>query len=317
MEHDGDVALALDRPVPASALTAWTFEPLAILITLLLAAAYLLGVRRLGRPWSSGRAAVFAAGLALLLWTTCGFLGVYARSLYWAWTTQTLVLWLAVPILLLWGHPIQLARAIVGPHGRLERVLRSRPCRVVSNPLVGPALVPILSAVLFFGPLPGWAIQSAPLGWLLHLALLGVGALMVLPLVGLDDEVSSLAVGLSLAIGSFELVLDALPGVVLRLKNDLATSWFDHRSEHSWTPQPLHDQRVAGAILWCIAEIIDLPFLYLVYRRWLRVDARDAADVDAVLAAERAARGESEVVERDAPWWLSDPEMRDRLRRHD
>ncbi len=43
-------------------------------------------------------------------------------------------------------------------------------------------------------------------------------------------------------------------------------------------------------MLWCIAELIDLPFLLLVYRRWLRADARDAAAVDAVLEAERAAR---------------------------
>ena len=76
----------------------------------------------------------------------------------------------------------------------------------------------------FFGPLPGWAIAAPAVGWPLHLVLVLVGALMVLPLVGLDDDVSSLAVGLSLAIGSFELVIDALPGIVLRLHTHLATS---------------------------------------------------------------------------------------------
>lgn len=146
---------------------------------------------------------------------------------------------------------------------------------------------------------------------------------MVLPLVGLDETASSLAVGLSLAIGSFELVLDALPGVILRLHQGLVTSWFDHRDRHSWTPDALHDQRVAGAILWCIAELIDLPFLVLVYRRWVRADARDAARVDAVLEAERAARQglrpeddetPPPLAERDAPWWVSDPAMQRRLR---
>ena len=42
----------------------------------------------------------------------------------------------------------------------------------------------------------------------LDLALLVVGALMVLPLVGIDDDATSLAVGLSLAVGCFELVID-------------------------------------------------------------------------------------------------------------
>jgi putative membrane protein len=263
---------------------------------------------------------LFTLGLILLVWASCGFLQVYADSLYWVWTTQTLILWLVVPIVVLSGHPVQLARAAAGPDSRIERFLRSPAVKVVGNPLVGPALVPVLSGLLFFGPLPRWAIASAPAGWGIQLALLLIGSAMVLPLVGLDEEASSLAVGLSLAIGSFELVLDALPGVILRLHTGLVTSWFDRRTRHDWTPNALHDQRVAGAILWCIAEIIDLPFLVLVYRRWLRADARDAAEVDAVLAAERAARrglrdhdDAEPLVERDAPWWLTDPEMQKRM----
>ena len=72
-----------------------------------------------------------------------------------------------------------------------------------------------------------------------------------------------------------------------------------------------------------MAEVIDLPFLVLAFRRWSRADARDAAQVDAVLEAERLAqramRAESErsevTVERDAPWWENDPAMQERLRR--
>jgi putative membrane protein len=314
---------SLGRPAPASLLSQWTVQPIAVVIVVLLAVAYVLGVRSLGHTWPVGRSMLFGLGLALLAWTSCGFPQVYASSLYWVWTSQVLTLWLVVPILLLSGHPVQLARAVSGPSGRVERILQSRFCRVVGNPLVGPALVPLLSAFLFFGPLPGWAITWTPAGWGLQVALLVVGGLMVLPLVGLDETASSLAVGLSLAIGSFELVLDALPGVILRLHQGLVTSWFDHRDRHSWTPNALHDQRVAGAILWCIAELIDLPFLVLVYRRWVRADARDAARVDAVLEAERAARQglrpeddetPPPLAERDAPWWVSDPAMQRRLR---
>jgi cytochrome c oxidase assembly factor CtaG len=314
------VIAALPRPEPVGVLTQWAPQPLAIVLAVLLVAGYVRGLRRLGRPWPAGRTAAFAAGVAALVWLTCGFLQAYHDSLYWVWTTQTLLLWLVVPILVLSGHPVQLALLTGGPHGRVARLLRSRFCRIVGNPLVGPALVPLLSFVLFFGPLPDWTIRAPALGWLLHLALLAVGALMVLPLVGLDEEATSLAVGLSLAIGTFELVLDALPGVILRLRNGLATGWFDHRALYPWTPDALHDQRVAGAVLWCIAEIIDLPFLVLVYRRWLRADARDAARVDAVLEAERAARrglpGADETGG-DAPWWLSDPAMQQRLRHRD
>lgn len=332
MADDGTVTLALDQPSPTAAFTQWTLQPMAVVIAALLIG-YLLGVRRFqagGRHWPAGRTAVFLLGLAALAWTTCGFPQVYGSSLYWVWTTQTLVLWLAVPIIVLFGRPVQLAHAAAPHAGLIDRVLGCRVARIVGNPLVGPALVPLLSAVLFFGPLPGWAIRWAPLGWVLQLVLLAVGALMVLPLVGMREEESSLAVGLALAIGCFELVLDALPGIVLRLRNTVATSWFAERDLHSWTPAALHDQHTAGAILWCVAEIIDLPFLVLVYRRWLRADERDAARVDAVLEAERAARrglaghvGDTvtetqdapDPVDRDLPWWINDPAMQERLRR--
>ena len=329
---------ALESPGLTSAFTAWTVQPLVIVAVVLLAAWYARGVRRLEATtrarWSRGRATTFGFGLVLLLWAGTGFWQVYAHSLYWVWTSQTLMLWLLIPIVLLWGHPLQLARAL-GRDGRIARMLRSRPARIVSNPLIGPALVPILSFALFFGPLPGWAITTGAVGWPLHLVLVLVGGLMVLPLVGLDDDVSSLAVGLSLAIGSFELVIDALPGIVLRLHTHLATSWFDYQDVYGWSPRPLHDQQFAGGILWTLAEIIDLPFLWLVYRRWLRADARDAARVDAVLEAERVARrglthdpeapptgvaredGDDGRTDRDIPWWVGDPAMERRLRRLD
>lgn len=310
--------VALDRPTGADVLTAWTPQPVAIVLALVLAAGYLRAYRRLSGPWPRGRVALFVLGLVLLVWASCGFPQVYNDSLYWVWTSQTLLLWLVVPIVVLSGHPVQLARASGSGAGRLDRLLRSPPVRVLGNPLVGPALVPVLSFALFFGPLPGWAIGSAPAGWLVQLAVLAVGAIMVIPLVGLDESASSLTVGLSVFIGCFELVLDALPGIILRLSTRPVTSWFDLRAVHSWTPDALRDQRVAGAILWCIAELIDLPFLVIVYRRWLRADARDAAAVDAVLDAERAARTglDESAPDRDTPWWLSDPEMQERLRRY-
>lgn len=309
--------MALDRPELSGVLTQWTVQPLALAVAVGLVAGYVYGLRRIDHSWPAWRSGMFALGIVLLVWTSCGFPQVYAHSLYWVWTAQLLVLWLLVPIVILSGWPIQLAREVAGPDSRVDRVLQSAPVRVLANPLVGPGLVPVLSGVLFFGPVPTWSISSTAFGWLLQVVLLAVGGAMVLPLVGMDERASSLAVGLSLAIGSFELVIDALPGIVLRLHNGLVTGWFDHRERHPWTPDALRDQRVAGAILWCLAELIDLPFIVIVFRRWVRADARDAAQVDAVLDAERAARQglePSPEPDGDAPWWLTDPSMRNRLR---
>lgn len=294
------------EPTPSTLVTAWTWQPLALAAAVVLTAWYLRRARRLRR----GQVTVFFLGIAALVWGTCGFAGVYLGHLFWVWTAQQLGLLLVVPYLLLAGGPLDVA-------GRpVQRFLATRFVRAIGNPLIGPALVPLLSVALFFGPLPRWAIAAPVFGWVEQLVLVAIGALIVLPLVGTGAVRTSLAVGLSLAIGSFELVLDALPGLALRLHKTLATSYFDLRPTRSWSPSPLHDQQIAGAVLWCVAELLDLPFLVLVFRQWIRADAKDAADIDAVLEAERAARGEpSDDESRDAPWWLSDPAMRDRLRR--
>jgi putative membrane protein len=324
--ENSDVTNSLPAPAWSGLLTQWAWQPVAILAAAVLGGWYARSVRDLiarGQAWPVGRSVFFGTGLALFVWTTCGFLQSYLPSLYWVWTTQTLVLLLVVPLLLLFGQPLQLARLHAGRTGLVHRLVRSPAGRFLANPLVGPALVPILCAVLFFGPLPAWAVEAPPFAWALHLLLVTIGGLIVLPLADADDDPTSLAVGLALAIGTFELVLDAVPGIALRLHSSLVTSYFDHRAQHSWSPGSLHDQQIAGAVLWCVAELIDLPFLLLVFRRWLRADARDAAAADAILEAERLSRGAlhdgNGVVpgeaDTDTPWWLSDPAMQQRLRR--
>lgn len=324
MGDDGRVTSALPAPGFTGLVTAWTWQPVAIVAAMLLAGWYAWSVRRVrraGRTWPVGSVAIFGVGIAAFVWTTCGFTGAYLDSLFWVWTTQQLALLLVVPYLILAGGPLQLARLAHGADGIADRFLRSGVVKVLGNPLIGPALVPLLSVVLFFGPLPGWAIDVPQFGWFEQLVVLVIGGLIVLPLVGADAPRSSLAVGLSLAIGSFELVLDAVPGIALRLHNTVSTSFFDYRAVHPWTPSGIHDQQTAGSVLWCVSELLDLPFLILVFRQWLKADARDAAQVDAVLEAERIARGQADVpVEHehgpsDEPWWVSDPSMQNRLRR--
>lgn len=301
-------------------LSEWSLQPLAVVALVMLTAWYVWASRRVsarGDVWPRGRTAVFGAGVALAAWMTSGFPEAYGSALFWVWITQALTLLLVVPLLLLYGQPVRLARLARGRPTAADAFLASRPGRLLSNPLVGPALVPVLCGALFFGPVAGWAIHVAPVGWVLQVVLVVIGGLVVLPLVDVDADPSSLAVGLALAIGSFELVLDAIPGIALRLHTTLATTYFDHRVARPWAPSALHDQQLAGGILWCVAELLDLPFLGLVFLRWLRADARDAAAADAVLDAERAARAAlvGEEPRSDAPWWLTDPVMQERFRR--
>jgi putative membrane protein len=216
---------------------------------------------------------LFVTGLVLLAWVSCGPAEVYGRSIYWVWISQGLALLLIVPVPLLAGQPIELVRSR-RDGAFLPRLIDSRIGRSCTSPLVGPALIPLACVVALFGPVPGWAVQTPAVGWLVQCLLLVVGAAVVLPLVSATDVASSLAVGAAVAVGFVELLIDAVAGLVMRLSTRPVSSYFDHRTITAGLPPWLHDQQVAGGVLWCVAELLDLPFLVLIFRRWVRADAR-------------------------------------------
>ncbi|MCO7219622.1 cytochrome c oxidase assembly protein [Klenkia sp. PcliD-1-E] len=262
-----------------------TTAALAVLVGLVVRAR--LRLRAAGQPWPVLRDVAFAAGVLLAAWTTSGILQVRGEQVEWVWTAQELLLLLVVPVLLVAGQPVALLR---GTH-RTPRVLR-----LVGHPALSPLYVPVVCGLLFFGGVGQLALSSEPVSWALHLALLAVGAVVALPLVDRDDARSSLAVGAALAVGVVELLLDAVPGIVLRLETHLTVPWFD-------APGWLAGQQSAGGLLWTVAEVLDLPFLVLTVLQWIRVERREAVRVDAEL--DRAApTGE--------PWWLADPVLRAR-----
>lgn len=270
--------------------------------------------------WSRWRTAAFLTGLTLLLLVSCGPPEVYGRTVYWVWVSQALALLLVVPLPLMCGQPVELSRQ-ADTTGLLARLVESRIGAAFTSPLVGPALVPVVCVAALFGPVPGWAAEHAWLGWLIQLALLLAGAVIMLPLVSTNDRASSIAVGAAVAVGFVELLLDAVPGIVLRLSTKPVSGFFEHRSSTAFAPPWLHDQQIGGAVLWCVAELLDLPFLALVFGRWLRADAREARAADreldaaeAALAQHRAAGELSAVAEAEQPWFVRDPQLRDRLR---
>ncbi|SOD72853.1 cytochrome c oxidase assembly factor CtaG [Jatrophihabitans sp. GAS493] len=327
---------SLPPPTAGVLFSQWSLQPLALLVIALAALWWVrsvLRLRRRGLSWPIGRSVVFALGLILFGWVTNGFAQAYASSVFSVWVSQSLLLLLVVPAVLVAAQPVELARQSVGERGLLVRFVGSRVGRFMSSPFVGPAIVPVLCTLIFFGAVPGWVVRYDLLDWTLALALSLAGAMIVLPL--LSSEASSqgsLVVAVALGVGLFELMVDAVPGIVMRLQTTISSTFFDYRPIHPWTVPALTDQQGAGAILWGAAELLDLPFLLLIFHRWVIADARDAAEIDTVLDAERISRGALTmpapaagaptetaaavpIGEADQPWWLQDPIMRERIRR--
>lgn len=307
----------LPAPGPAAVWTAWRPDAVAIVTVVAAGGWYALRWRDArAQPfgWPARRPLSFAAGLILLAWSRLGFPGVYGRTLMWVWTVQVLTLLLVVPVLLMAGQPIALTRAARGDAALGVRIADSAPVRVLSSAMVSPLLVPLACAVLFFSRVGDLSADRAWAGSLVAVVVVALGALVARPLTDLEDRRTSVAIGVGLAIGMVELVLDAVPGLALRLATHPVADWFV-RDRPSWSGGWPRDQQLAGNIAWSVAELLDLPFLVIVFIRWWHADRREAQDVDALLGAQSAAGTTPDSSAAARLWWLDDPRLKDRFER--
>ncbi len=304
---------------------AWTLDPATTAVLALLVLGVLVGARRCP-GWSRGRLVPLAVGVLSALVAVNAWPGVYARSLLSVLVAQQLTLLLVSPVLIAFARPADPLHAL---GLRLPAAARSA-LDVLGHPLLGPVLVPVVTAALYFSPLLHLAASSRPGADLLHVGLLFVGGVVAAPLARERAGASSLGVGLVLFVGLVELLVDAIPGIALRLSGSVRPPVYALAQRRSWGPSPLHDQQLGGAILWAVAELVDLPYLLIVLRQWIHADAREARRVDAALdraALERRLRtpvslDEPPPPDRERPWWETDASVfgadrAARLRRRD
>ncbi|NQX26078.1 cytochrome c oxidase assembly protein [Microbacteriaceae bacterium VKM Ac-2854] len=238
-----------------------------------------------GNPWPHARTALFSLGLAAFILVQCGFLGVYSAELRWAFSTRIALLLFVVPGLLAAGRPIALAGAALRPPGRarLERMLGSTPVRITGNAIFA-TLFAAGVFLLLLTPLAAVLRSSALAQNAITVVVPLLGLALVLPMAEDSRRRSSLFLTAEFLLAFVELVLDAIPGILLRINDTL----FDTAASvgPAWFPAPLVDQHLSGDLLWFIAEIADIPVLVLLFIRWRRSDARDARAIDELSDAE-------------------------------
>jgi putative membrane protein len=236
-----------------------------------------------GRRWPLWRTlAFYLLGLGSLTVLTCGFPGVYSAQLRWAFTLKTSLLLFVVPLLIGLGRPISLARAALPPRGitRLDAALAHRMVRFVSNsmaaPLLGLALFSTFLTPAFY------TLRTNPVAEaLLTVGIPLLGLLMALPIIEeADFQRSSAYITLEFVFVFIELLIDAVPGILLRLNGQVLDHVMTTQSALAWFPDPLRDQQLAGDILWFICEIVDLPLIILMFMRFSRSDKREARGFD-------------------------------------
>ncbi len=267
-------------------LTAWQFDWTALAVIVASGVLYGLALKSVaakGRRWPLWRTlAFYVLGLGALTVLTCGFTGVYSAQLRWAFTLKITLMLFVVPLLIGLGKPLSLARAALSPSGtaRLDGVLSNRLVRLVSNSMVAPLLGLALFST-FLTP-AFYTLRTNPLAEaLLTVGIPVLGLLMALPIIEeADFHRSSAFITLEILFVFIELLVDAVPGILLRLNGQVLDHITTRQSTLAWFPDPLRDQQLAGDLLWFICEIVDLPLIILMFMRFSRSDKREARGFD-------------------------------------
>ncbi|MEO6942061.1 MAG: cytochrome c oxidase assembly protein [Terrimesophilobacter sp.] len=264
----------------------WRLDPLTLIVIAIAAALYGAGVAilaRRGEHWPIlPTLGFYLLGLGGFAVVNLGFLGVYSMELRWAFTTRIALLLFAIPGLISLGLPITLAKRVLSglPLRVTDAVLNSWPVRLFGNAVFA-ALFALGAFMVFLTPLAG-SLRESPLAQALITVLVpAIGILMVLPIIEQTTQRTSFFITIEFLFVFTELVIDAIPGILLRLNNHILDQVGPVLGQlPAWFPSSYHDQHLSGDLLWFIAEVADIPVLFVLFIRWQRIDRKEAKKVD-------------------------------------
>ncbi|HUC58380.1 MAG TPA: cytochrome c oxidase assembly protein [Streptosporangiaceae bacterium] len=308
------------RLTPAQAFTEWSVNPFALIVIVLVAAAYVAGVRRVrraGGEWPAGRIVAFCGGgLGFALIATCSFLAVYGKVLFYVRSFQTILLLLGVPLFIMLGRPVSLVIAASAKFGpRVEQAVHGRLARLITFPAITGFLLVVTPFVLYFSPWYAAGFRHAFVMDLTYLALVAPGMVFFWTLLRVDPVPRQFPYMVALWVTAAEVVGDAALGLAVIADRSLIAGSYYHAVGWPWGPTLASDQVIGGGALWVFGDIIGLPFLAALLIAMIREDESEAKVIDAQLDAEEAREEpalESEPAQQKL-WWENDPRFAGRF----
>ncbi|MDQ1083727.1 MULTISPECIES: cytochrome c oxidase assembly protein [Microbacterium] len=259
-------------------LSTWRADPVTIGALLVASVVYLGAVarmRRRGESWPVRRTVgFFALGLLPYAVIELGFLGVFSAELRWAFSTRIALLIFVIPAGVAAGRPLDLL-----PAGVRERLLASRLTRIFGNAMVATVVIAAVFC-LFLTPLAGILRVSPVVEASLGIVVPLMGLAMVLPMTALGAVHTGTFIAIEFLLAFVELLIDSVPGLLMRLNDSVLDLVPDAAQALSWWPSTVHDQHLAGDMIWFIAEFADVPILVILMIRWMRSDRVEAKAFD-------------------------------------
>ena len=269
------------------ALTAWSFDPALVAGLLAAGVLYLRGAGRVHRPDRRlvNRAACFLGGLAVLWIALQSPIDAYADTRLSVHMVQHLLLTMVAAPLLVLGAPVTLLLRAATPAFRRRRVLpllRSRPVRLFTAPVVCWAQFALLLWASHFSPLYDAAVRNAGVHVLEHLLYVVSAVLFWSPVVGIDPSPKRLSHPARL----LYLFLAMPQASFLGLAMWGASQVLYPAYQAALGPAALDDQRLAGTIMGSAGMLVMVPALGLVLLDWLAREEREAVRTDARVGLE-------------------------------
>ena len=277
-----------DQPPPLTPerlLTEWNLDPWIVVALLMAAGLYATGavqLRRRGVRWSAGRTTAFVGGgLGTVAVATLSALGTYDTVLFSVHAVQHMMLMTLSPIFLALGAPVTLALRTLPatPRRWLLVLLHSRLARVLSFAPLALALFVATPFALYYSDFYALTLRSAFWHGFLHLHFVVIGCMLMWPLVGPDPVPGRVSHPLRLLVMFVMLPFHAFLGISIMSAGLLAEDWY-LSFERTWSPSPLDDQYLGGALMWASGDIVAVVMLAVLFVQWFRSSQREAARED-------------------------------------
>lgn len=275
-------------------LTAWTFEPVPVVMILLTAAVYLYGVHVLhkrGDKWPVMRTIYFCGlGLGTLFVALFSFLGTYDTVMFWLHMVQHMLLNMIAPVFLVAGAPATLAMRALPKRPRkwLLAVLHSMFAKILLFPPLTTFLMIASPFVLY---LTGWYDLTLHNDFhhdLLHIYMVVVGCLFFFPLLGVDPVPINIPYPIRFILFLLTMPFHAFLGVTIMGSTQLiAEDWY-LAFGRTWGLSPLEDQSWAGGLMWATGDITMFAAMAVIFIQWIKDSKREAKRVDRALDREDA-----------------------------
>ena len=271
----------------------WRFDLIFGTLAIVLAALYLIGVRRLvkrGDAWPVGRTISWMCGCAVLLFATSSGVGRYAPAMFSVHMAQHMMLAMLAPILFALGGPVLLALRVLpaagkdGVPGPREWILAA-----VHNPVSRFLTQPVVAAVVFiagFYALYLGGIFDASLNLhgahlAMNLHFLVSGYLFYWVVLGIDPKPRQVQPMTKVGMVFGSLPFHAFFGLALMsLTTTAMGGWFYRGLGLSWDHDLLGDQHTGGGIAWASGEIPLVLVMIALLIQWSRSDSREAKRID-------------------------------------